>query len=102
MKNSDPANPGREEPGRMDSLRESGECCDIIEVARQAVEEGTRGRLRGGDREGLTVSVGVAQFPCDGENAQDLLQAVDSLMYQAREEGKNRVYHRRQSTDAAI
>ncbi len=72
------------------------------ERARQAVEEGTRGRLRGGDCEGLTVSVGVAQFPRDGETAEGLLQAVDSLMYRAKEEGKNRVYHRRQFTDAAI
>lgn len=72
------------------------------ERARRAVERETRGRLRSGEGEGLTVSVGVAQFPRDGETAEDLLQSVDSLMYRAKEEGKNRVYHRRQSTDTAI
>lgn len=43
----------------------------------------------------LTVSVGVASFPRDGKTVSDLLQTVDALMYRAKKEGKNRVYHRR-------
>ena len=35
-------------------------------------------------------SIGIAQFPQDGENLQSLLKAADSAMYAAKEEGKHR------------
>ena len=41
---------------------------------------------------GVTVSVGVAALPNDGSDAKSLLKAVDDLMYQAKREGKNKVY----------
>ncbi len=42
---------------------------------------------------GVTVSVGVAALPEDGNSAADLLKIVDDLMYQAKREGKNKVYY---------
>jgi len=39
----------------------------------------------------LTTSVGVASFPEDGESAADLLKAADVALYQAKEEGRNRI-----------
>jgi diguanylate cyclase (GGDEF)-like protein len=42
---------------------------------------------------GVTVSVGVATFPRDGEAFDSLLKVVDDLMYLAKREGKNKVYH---------
>ena len=41
---------------------------------------------------GVTVSVGVAALPDHGAEAQALLQKVDDLMYQAKKDGKNKVY----------
>lgn len=42
---------------------------------------------------GITVSVGVAAIPDNGSDAHTLLKAVDDLMYQAKHEGKNKVYY---------
>jgi diguanylate cyclase (GGDEF)-like protein len=41
---------------------------------------------------GVTVSVGVAAVPDHGADTQALLQKVDALMYQAKNDGKNKVY----------
>lgn len=43
---------------------------------------------------GITVSVGVATYPQDGDSPEVLLQTVDDLLYRAKHEGKNKVYHR--------
>jgi len=39
----------------------------------------------------VSVSAGVACFPADAENADDLLASADSAMYHAKSQGKNRV-----------
>lgn len=41
--------------------------------------------------EGLTVSVGVASYPEFAGSAEDLLQAADRALYQAKGRGRNRV-----------
>jgi len=38
-----------------------------------------------------TISIGVASFPGDGENATDLTHAADMALYRAKKKGKNRV-----------
>ncbi|MFC1834587.1 diguanylate cyclase [Thermodesulfobacteriota bacterium] len=40
----------------------------------------------------LTVSIGVACFPWDTDNAQDLVQCSDSALYEAKKAGKNNVW----------
>jgi diguanylate cyclase (GGDEF)-like protein len=42
---------------------------------------------------GVTVSVGVASLPADGSDTAMLLKSVDDLMYLAKGDGKNKVYH---------
>jgi diguanylate cyclase (GGDEF)-like protein len=42
---------------------------------------------------GVTVSMGVACYPRDGQDGDSLLQIVDDLLYRAKGEGKNRVHH---------
>ena len=39
----------------------------------------------------LTVSAGVAIFPAHGSSGKDLIQATDAALYQAKEEGRDRV-----------
>jgi diguanylate cyclase (GGDEF)-like protein len=40
---------------------------------------------------GLTISCGVASFPCHAKNGEDLLLFADRAMYQAKNTGKNKV-----------
>lgn len=37
----------------------------------------------------VTTSLGVAVYPTDGDNAEELIQNADNAMYQAKERGKN-------------
>jgi diguanylate cyclase (GGDEF)-like protein len=39
----------------------------------------------------LTVSIGVATFPQDGEDAAALIKRADAAMYEAKRAGKNQV-----------
>ena len=41
---------------------------------------------------GVTVSVGVAGLPENGQDADALLKKVDDLMYKAKHDGKNTVH----------
>lgn len=39
----------------------------------------------------ITVSIGIASYPENGDTYTDLLEAADRAMYQAKQQGKNRV-----------
>ena len=39
----------------------------------------------------LTISVGVASYPADGETAEKLMLEADRAMYEAKHGGRNRV-----------
>jgi diguanylate cyclase (GGDEF)-like protein/PAS domain S-box-containing protein len=41
--------------------------------------------------EGMSVSVGVAEFPRHGETRDELLAAVDAALYKAKQQGRNTV-----------
>jgi len=40
---------------------------------------------------GITISIGVSQFPDNGVTLEDLIQSADEMLYKAKREGKNRV-----------
>jgi diguanylate cyclase (GGDEF)-like protein len=52
----------------------------------------------------LTLSLGIAQFPQDGRTAEELVNAADHAMYQAKEGGKNRtvIYKREPAPAPAV
>lgn len=70
----------------------------VAERLRELVERNSAVFLRGIAPHGVTVSVGVAVFPRDGETRGELFKNVDDLLYRAKEFGKNRVYHREDGT----
>jgi diguanylate cyclase (GGDEF)-like protein len=39
----------------------------------------------------VTVSIGVASYPAEGRDVQELIHAADTAMYQAKTTGKNRI-----------
>jgi predicted signal transduction protein with EAL and GGDEF domain len=39
----------------------------------------------------ITISVGVAAFPANGNDTQSVLKAADDALYRAKEGGRNRV-----------
>ena len=45
----------------------------------------------GGNMLGVTVSLGVANYPADGDSSATLMKAADSALYQAKDAGRNRV-----------
>jgi diguanylate cyclase (GGDEF)-like protein len=52
----------------------------------------------------LTVSVGVAEFPTDGDSPESLIAAADAALYQAKRRGRDRVVSAgsRRGTTAAM
>ena len=45
-----------------------------------------------------TVSVGIVEFPRDGQEANDLIKKADIAMYEAKKEGKNRTHEYTEET----
>ena len=44
-----------------------------------------------GCQHGLTVSIGIGEFPSTGMEAEELLQRIDTALYEAKTSGRNRV-----------
>ena len=68
------------------------------EVAAKKAEE-LRGRIESlvvryldGNLPRVTISVGVAAFPHSGNDPQSVLKVADDALYQAKEDGRNRVH----------
>jgi len=40
----------------------------------------------------ITISIGVASYPANGTILGDLIAAADSALYQAKADGRNRVF----------
>lgn len=64
----------------------------VAERIRQGIESESRRHLPQSICHGVTVSVGVAAYPADGESDDTLLKIVDGLVYRAKKYGKNKVY----------
>ncbi len=60
------------------------------ELIRELVEK-HQFLYKGQDLSGVTVSLGVADYPEDGDNATALMRAADKALYLAKDEGRNRV-----------
>jgi len=61
----------------------------LAERLRQKLEEKSIGATT--KLPGITVSIGVAAFPGNGADPEELIRQADKAMYQAKEAGRNRV-----------
>jgi diguanylate cyclase (GGDEF)-like protein len=61
----------------------------VADRMRREIEDRLSGAVGMADR--ITVSVGIAQYPHDGEEERMLIQSADQALYQAKKSGKNRV-----------
>ncbi|WP_088536725.1 sensor domain-containing diguanylate cyclase [Geobacter sp. DSM 9736] len=76
-------------------LPESGldSALQVAERLRATICAETAAIFGGQGKIGVSVSVGVACYPSNGIEREDLFNAADSLLYRAKELGKNRVYY---------
>jgi diguanylate cyclase (GGDEF)-like protein len=68
----------------------AAEGAEVAERIRSHVEATTID-LSPGHRDVLTVSIGVAVWPTDGDDRLKLLQVADAALYRAKNSGRNRV-----------
>jgi diguanylate cyclase (GGDEF)-like protein len=62
----------------------------IAEDLRKDIEEIEIDEIRD-HQPGITVSIGVASFPEDGENKDTLIRAADTALYEAKNRGRNQI-----------
>lgn len=65
---------------------------DATAVAGKIVETCSRPFLLDGKETFVTLSIGIATFPGDGENAEELLRSADAAMYVGKESGRGQVH----------
>lgn len=46
----------------------------------------------------VTVSIGVSNYPKDGANPEELFRVADTTLYQAKQNGRNRIHSSQQTT----
>ncbi len=76
------------ETGKWVAIRTAERLCSMIQDAVFPFEK----EQPGGN---LTVSLGVASYPWDAEEAEGLIQIADAFLYQAKRQGRNRVLWRK-------
>ena len=65
---------------------------DVLTRIAERVRKQLRQPVRfGGHEFVITPSIGIAMYPNDGDNVEDLLKNADAAMYQAKEAGRNSV-----------
>jgi predicted signal transduction protein with EAL and GGDEF domain len=74
---------------------------DASKVARRILEALARPFSVSGHEIFVTVSVGIAIFPADGESVDVLLKNSDTAMYHAKEHGRNNVQYYSNAMNAA-
>jgi diguanylate cyclase (GGDEF)-like protein len=49
------------------------------------------GKVKSEDLPPITISLGIATFPSDSTDIEDLIKKADAAMYEAKQKGRNRV-----------
>lgn len=64
----------------------------IALIAEKLLEQMARPFNIKGIKANISLSIGIARYPCDGDNIDNLLKAADKAMYKVKESGRNN-YH---------
>ena len=64
---------------------------ELAERIRQRVAETLFDHMQSNPLGKITISAGVATFPVDADNEEELIKKADSSLYQAKSQGRNRV-----------
>lgn len=72
-------------------LRELPDVAAASAVAQRIIDSLAVPVLLGGERREIGVSVGIATFPDDGLDGDELLHRADAAMYRAKQQGRRRV-----------
>jgi diguanylate cyclase (GGDEF)-like protein/PAS domain S-box-containing protein len=70
-------------------LTEVAETRNISDIAQKIVEKARKPFMLGNDEVRITVSIGVSNYPDDGEDIETLVKYADMAMYQAKNNGRN-------------
>jgi len=65
-------------------------CCFAERVRKEVEKTKFKGEHHQPNKK-LTISSGVAEFPCDGETAMGIIKAADIACYEAKNGGRNRI-----------
>ena len=87
-----PARYGGEEFAVILPMTSKSDAHMVAERARSLIEEHVFSKTDEQSRTTLTVSMGIATFPADASNANEIVRHADSAMYVAKTLGKNRVH----------
>lgn len=81
---------------------EGNESFKAIEKIRKAVENSFYSSTQ--TSEFLTISIGVANYPHDGKNAEEILDCADAAMYVAKRSGRNQsiLFSTQNGTDSMV
>lgn len=63
------------------------EACHVLERVKETVEKKSRITLR----KPITISFGLASFPDDGKNVDEVVRRADRALYEAKRAGKNKI-----------
>jgi diguanylate cyclase (GGDEF)-like protein len=63
----------------------------VAERMRQAIEKSVFTPTLGEEPVRITISCGIAAYPEQGENLEQLIAAADAALYAAKSQGRNRV-----------
>jgi len=72
-------------------LLAGADCRGAAELAERIRKKTARLVFQAGDREfGVTLSMGIASWPQDASNKEDLIKMADQALYRAKQSGRNR------------
>jgi diguanylate cyclase (GGDEF)-like protein/PAS domain S-box-containing protein len=70
-------------------LTEVSEIDNVTRVAQKILEEARRPFILAGHEVKITVSIGISNYPGDGEDTETLMKYADAAMYQAKDDGRD-------------
>lgn len=62
----------------------------VLFLAKRVLDQLSKPFIIGKTQNSITCSIGIAKYPGDGDNVDDLIKCADLAMYKAKQDGRNR------------